>query len=81
MRKGNARNGLARAGRKSELLQQYGGVEDCETYEILWQSSLSVTKSPQYKRVINGLGLLSFGDFSRLRVTMPACLKFNGPHV
>jgi hypothetical protein len=36
-------------------------VKDCEAYETLGQSSLSATNSPQYERVINGLGLLSLG--------------------
>jgi hypothetical protein len=42
-------------------LQQDGGEEDCEAYEILGQSSLSATKSPQYERVIKGLRLLFLG--------------------
>ena len=39
------------------MLQQYRSVKDCDTWKLLWQSSLLETKAPQYKRVINGLGL------------------------
>ena len=66
MRKGNARNGNARAGRNLSCfnnIYRYSGVEDCESQEIMGQSSLSATKVPQYERVINGLGLMSLVDF------------------
>lgn len=66
---------------ESELLQQYGGVEDCEAYEILGQSSLSATKSPQYERVIKGLGLLFLGGISSCGKTMLARENFEGPRV
>ena len=83
MRKGNARNGHSKGWEESELLQQYSSVKDCEAQEILGQSSLSATKAPQYERVINGLGLLSLGDFSRLQgndaglpeIQWSACLR------
>ena len=72
--------------KESELLQQYmqqySCMKDCEAQEILWQSSLSETKAPQYERVVNGLGLLLV-DFSTLRkidaglpeIQWSACLR------
>ena len=56
-------------------------MNDCEAHEILGQSSLSETKSPQYQRVINGLGLMFPGAVAGCGKTMLARENFDGPRV
>ena len=57
-------------------LQRYRDVRGREIHETLGRSSLSATKTPQYKIVINGLAMMP-GGLAGCKRILPAYVKFD----